>query len=193
MFQLNMSKVAKLERESCWVFTSPVVLRRILSNCRYVQKCRYAKMSIRARSLLSISDNDHQTHTANMISDMVSDMLSVTAADVERRLDECVDGGGASPKMYRVVKVIEFIEGVKNTVAASRWASIKKQAGDVAIPGHRGAICVNEEGLEKVLLLTKECELKTVALSTRGHVIDEMKVREVILHAGNTEISVQVL
>jgi hypothetical protein len=158
-----------------------------------------SKMSIRsnvdtARSLLSIYDNDHQPRTANMVSDMVSDMLAVapvTAADVERQLDECAVVG-SSPKTYRVVKVIEIIEGVKNTVAASRWASIKKQAGDIAIPGHRGAICVNEEGLEKVLLLTKECELKTVALSTRGHVIDETKVREVILHAGNTEISVQV-
>jgi hypothetical protein len=56
--------------------------------------------------------------------------------------------------MYRVVKVIEIIERVKNTVAATRWASIKKQAGDIAIPGHRGTICVNEEGLEKVLSVT---------------------------------------
>ena len=91
-----------------------------------------------------------------------------------------------------MIKVIEALEDLENKAATNRWTALKGRAGNVTILGPGGIICVSEECLEKLLMVMKECEFKTTALSSRGHAIDETKVRQITLHAGNNQISVQV-
>ena len=118
-------------------------------------------------------------------------MASELSQIVEARLEECVVAG-SSPKVYKIVKVIEAIERVDNQTAKNRWASIKNRAGSITIPGHRGSKCVREHCLDKLIILMKECESKNPALTTRGYAIDQKKVRHITLHAGDKQISVQV-
>jgi hypothetical protein len=150
-------------------------------------KCRYAL------HILRFLTTTIQSQTSHMPTDVSTPIVSapITAADVERRLNQCAVVGTA-PKMYRVTRVIEIIEGAKPTIAQNRWTSIKKRVGDLATFKFGGNVCVGEADLDKILLLTKECESKTLALSSRGHVIDDAKVRQITLHAGEKKLSIQV-
>jgi hypothetical protein len=120
-----------------------------------------------------------------------NDLSSQASNDVASRLESCTFKD-ISQKRYKVVEVIATIEGLNRKAAANRWASMKKKLNLVTIPGPQRYVCVDEEGLNTLLMSTTECESKTLALSTRGHSIDKTKTREIVIHAGVREVSVQV-
>ena len=119
-------------------------------------------------------------------------MASKLSQIVEARLEEFVVAGSSS-KIYQIVKVIEAIERVDNQTAKNRWSSLKNRASSITISGPRGSKCVREHCLDKLIILMKECESKTLALTTRGYAIDQRKLRHITLHAGDKQISVQVI
>jgi hypothetical protein len=119
-------------------------------------------------------------------------MPSELSLDVEARIEKCAVAG-TSPKAYRVIEMIQTIECEKKEKAINRWASLKGKAGNIITTfGPRNCLCVSEEGIEKLLMLMKECEFKTVALSHRGHAVDETKVRQITLHAGELKKTIKV-
>jgi hypothetical protein len=123
---------------------------------------------------------------------LVLDSLSrqTCDTDVEALLEKCVVEG-SSPKLYKIRKVIEVIEGLK--AAGNRWAAVRKHAQHiVVIIGPKGNKCVNEGGLDQLLMSLKECELKTLTLSSRGHQIDKTRVREVTFRVRNKVTRIEV-
>jgi hypothetical protein len=121
--------------------------------------------------------------------------MASSSLSLEARLAGCAVAR-SSPTIYLVLKVIEVIEKTnewKKNTAGNRWVAIKKIAENIVVStGPKKSVCVDEENLGKLLMLLKESENKTLALSTRGHLIDETKVRLITLHADDEEISVQV-
>jgi copper chaperone CopZ len=112
------------------------------------------------------------------------------------RLEACrvddTSANGYNQRLYRVTKVIEAIEGITSTQASYRWASMKRVMDQTQIVKYKGTMCVPDEHLDDLLLLLKESPEKTQVLVARGHLADDAKVREVVLHAGNEHICIEV-
>jgi copper chaperone CopZ len=112
------------------------------------------------------------------------------------RLEACrvddTSANGYNQRLYRVTKVIEAIEGITSTKASTRWTSLKCVMDQSQIVKHKGIVCVPDEHLDKLLVLLKESTEKTQVLVARGHLVDDTKVREVVLHAGNEHMCIEV-
>jgi hypothetical protein len=91
-----------------------------------------------------------------------------------------------------VMALPKLIEEVSSVKAGSRWTATNK-VDPVPAEKHSGINCVREADLGLLLSKLRECPNKTAILGTLGVETDHSKVREVVIHAGGTEVRIEVI
>ena len=104
-------------------------------------------------------------------------------------LEECKFNG---TDLYRVTHLIRFVEGNTAQQAASRFTSLKPKCVQDGIHFDKQGtvLCIHESDLNKFVSKLKDTANKTLVVGTRPG--DENKVREVVLHAGDEEVRLEV-